>query len=91
MVYTKSIEMQQSNKTMKLMGVEIIVRDNMGLVLASLYMSILYITNLTMIEAYVDWKAVIFERDLGLQNVIMKGNTLKIVHIFQTEYQLWYK
>jgi hypothetical protein len=91
MVYTKSIEMQQSNKTMKLMGVEIIVRDNMGLVLASLYMSILYITNLTMIEAYVDWKAVIFGRDLGLQNVIMKGNALKIVHIFQTEDQSWYK
>jgi hypothetical protein len=54
-------------------------------------MSILYITNLTMIEAYVDWKAVIFGRDLGLQNVIMKGITLKIVHIFQTEDQLWYK
>jgi hypothetical protein len=65
--------------------------SHMGLVLASLYMSILYITNLTIIEAYVDWKAVIFGRDLGLQNVIMKGNTPKIVHIFQTEDQLWYK
>ena len=69
--YTKSIEMQQSDKTMKLIGVEIIVRDNMGLVLASLYMSILYITNLTMIEAYADWNTIFFLRDLGLQNVFI--------------------
>jgi hypothetical protein len=36
---------------------------------------------------YLAWKAVFFGRDLGLQNVIMEGDALKIVHVFLTEDQ----
>jgi hypothetical protein len=36
---------------------------------------------------YLAWKVVFFGRDLGLQNVIMEGDALKIVHVFLIEDQ----
>jgi hypothetical protein len=55
----------------------------MHIALASMCMSILYIIDpATMAEIYAAWNAVFFGRDLGIRNVIMEGDALKIVHSF---------
>jgi hypothetical protein len=48
------------------MGVGIIVRDNMGMALTSICMSIMYIIDPTTAEAYAAWNTIFFGRDLGL-------------------------
>lgn len=58
------------------------------MVLASICMSISYIIDPTMAETYAAWNAVFFGRDLGIRNVIMEGDALKIIHAFQTKDQL---
>jgi hypothetical protein len=45
-------------------------------------MSFPYITDPTMTEAYVAWKIVFFGRDLSLQNFILEGDAMEIIHVF---------
>jgi hypothetical protein len=42
-----------------------------------------------MAEAYAAWNAVFFGRDLGVRNIILEGDALEVVQIFQKEYPLW--
>jgi hypothetical protein len=46
------------NKTKKLMGVGVIIRDSMGKIFASMCMSLPYIIDPTMAEAYAVWKTI---------------------------------
>lgn len=71
------------------MGVSVIARDHEGKVLATLCSSKPYITNPTVADAFFAWKAVEFGRDLGIQNTILEGNALDIVHALRKEEQSW--
>lgn len=72
------------------MGVCIIARDSECKVLAVMCStSRMYITDLTMAEAYATWKAVLFGKDPSLRNAILEGDFMKIVQAFCKEDQLW--
>lgn len=48
-----------------------------------------YITNPTIAEALVIQKAVVFDRDLGLNNFILEGDALEIIHALRKDDQSW--
>lgn len=73
------------DETKKLMGVSIIVWDHKGQVLATICSSKPYITNPTIVEAHAAWKVEKFGTDLGLQNIIIEGDALKIVQNLQKD------
>jgi hypothetical protein len=77
------------DKTRKKMGVSVIARDHEGKVLATLCSSKPYITNPIVADAIFAWKAVEFGKDLGIQNIILEGNALDIVHALLKEEQFW--
>jgi hypothetical protein len=66
-----------------IMHVEQITQHYVHIALASMCMSILFIIDpTTTAETYAAWNAVFFGRDLGIRDVIMEGDALKIVHAF---------
>lgn len=52
------------DKVCKIMGVGVIVCDDMGKVLAPMCMFVWYITDPIMAEAYAAWNAMLFSRDI---------------------------
>ena len=71
------------DKVCKIMGVGVIVRDDMGTVLAQMCMFVRYIiTNQIMAEAYAAWKAMLFSRDTCLQKVIIEVDGMEIIYAF---------
>jgi hypothetical protein len=64
------------------MGVGVIVRDDMGKVLAPMCTFFRYITNQIMAEAYEAWKAMLFGIDICLQKVIIEVDAMEILHAF---------
>jgi hypothetical protein len=77
------------DKTKKKMSVGIIVRYRDGKVMAAMCSSKPYITDLTGAEVFEAWKAVDFEIDLGIQNLIIEVNVLKILKALQNDEQSW--
>jgi transcription initiation factor TFIIIB Brf1 subunit/transcription initiation factor TFIIB len=71
------------------MGASFIVRDHEGKVIAIMCSSMKFIIDPTMVEDYVAWKVVVFCRDLGLKNVILKGDALDIVNVLRKEEHSW--
>lgn len=66
-----------------------IVRDELGLVLASMGTTIPFITDPTVAKAMAAWKAVAFGSDLGFQRVNLEGNALEIVNVLQHASSFW--
>jgi ribonuclease HI len=79
------------DKSRRIMGVGVIVRDGEGEVVAALHSSQMGITDPATAEAYAAWKAVQFGRDLGLPKVILEGDALVIVQALQKEDPSWHK
>jgi hypothetical protein len=77
------------NKSQKIMGFGVIVRDSAGEVLAAMSTSKRYLTHPTTIDAYAAWKVVAFGRDLGIHNILLEGDALEVVQDFQKEEPLW--
>lgn len=87
-IYTSQIKWDAAlDHRRKLVGVSVIVRDFEGKVLAIMCYSRRFIIDQTMTEAYEAWKAVSFCRRMSLRKVILKGDTLEIVHALHKEEQ----
>jgi len=54
-----------------------IARDCEGQVMASMSSPIKYIIDSIVAEAFAAWKAVIFCKNLGLHNILLKGDVFK--------------
>jgi hypothetical protein len=62
-----------------MLGLGVVVRDHAGVVQAALSTTVQYITDPTIAEALVAWKAVRFCCDLGLPRVLFKGDSMQVV------------
>jgi hypothetical protein len=65
------------------MGVGVIVKDSANEVLAATSTSRRYLTNPTMAKAHAAWKAMVFDRHLGMLNILLEGDVLEVVQAFQ--------
>ncbi|GLT53412.1 hypothetical protein SLA2020_266820 [Shorea laevis] len=73
------------NKSKKLMGMGVIVRDCNGQAQADLQSSRMFIMDPTTAEAYAAWQAMVFGRDLGLYKVQLERDALAIVQVLQND------
>lgn len=62
------------DKTRRMIYVSVIVRDHEGKVLAIMCYSKVYIIDPTIAKAFITWKAVKFDRDIGLYNIILEDD-----------------
>jgi hypothetical protein len=67
------------------MGVRVITRDVEGFVLAAMCITVPFSIDPIVAEAVAAWKAVKFCRDVGLQQVFIEGDALKIIHALGQE------
>lgn len=73
------------DKLYKKIGAGVIARDSERFVQAIICIKLHFIINPTVAETVVAWKAFEFYRDLGIQQVIINSDALKIVHVLQQE------
>lgn len=71
------------------MGVGVIARDVEGLILASMYTTVPFITDPSVVEAVATWKAVVFCIEKGFQRIYLKGDALEIVQALRQEAPSW--
>jgi hypothetical protein len=71
------------------MGVRVITRDVEGFVLAATCTIVPFSIDPIAAEAVAAWKAVKFCRYIGLQQVFIERDTLKIVHTLRQEGTCW--
>ena len=71
----------------KLMGIGIVVRDHEGSVLAAMCSTKDYITDPGNAKALAAWHVVELSMRLGLVRVMLEGNALRVINVFNQEEQ----
>ncbi|XVF38353.1 hypothetical protein REPUB_Repub20aG0094100 [Reevesia pubescens] len=66
-------------------GIEIVIRNKVGLVMAALYGVVSHVANPFIIEAMAACHALIFARELGFNKIILEGDALTIIKKMQTD------
>jgi hypothetical protein len=79
-----TVELQKN-----MMGIGVIARDHEGNVLAMLCTKKEHISDPTMAEAVVAWRAVNLARRLDLQSIMLEGDALEIVQALQEDKGCW--
>jgi hypothetical protein len=72
-----------------MLGLDVVVRDHAGVVQAALSTTVQYITDPTVAEALVAWKAVRFCCDLGLPRVLFKGDSMQVISTLNKNTHCW--
>lgn len=70
-----------------MMGVQITFRNQERHVLASMCFTKQFIIDPTTAEAYFAWKAVKFNKDLGIRIILLEEDALEIVNVLRMERQ----
>ncbi|KAF5462772.1 hypothetical protein F2P56_018753 [Juglans regia] len=66
-----------------------VIRDQMGLVVGTLQAQKVLFVDSFMAEAYALMLAVIFCRDMGIQDIIMEGDALQVIHVLNKATTDW--
>lgn len=67
------------NKETKIMGVGVVIRDDNGAFVAAFSKIVPYILDLLTVEIVAVWHAAQLACDLGLQNVLLEGDSLNVI------------